>query len=170
MTMNTMKMAGNTAFPNDLDNSNSLPLAIPLGHAIEPEPTIVIYDNNCVREDSRLFTTAATAILVAAPTTGTGISTSTVSFTTTPRISCFAITSLVLGIVSIVFIIVGMLLGFLAIIFGVLAVHRIRNQPNEYRGISFAYSGIITGTIGMIFWISVFAAIALRNDGPDMHH
>lgn len=60
-----------------------------------------------------------------------------------------------------------MFLGLLAIVFGVLAVRRIKNQPNEYRGLCLAYSGIITGTIAMIFWISVYAAIAGSNDYPD---
>lgn len=142
-----MTSEGSQNVPNDVDISNSLPVAIPLGHAIEPEPVIVIYNAS-----------AASAIFIAGPTAGTGISTSGTSYVASPRISSFAIASLVLGIISIVFIIFGMFLGLLAIVFGVLAVRRIKNQPNEYRGLCLAYSGIITGTIAMIFWISVYAA------------
>ena len=155
-----MTSEGSQNVPNDVDISNSLPVAIPLGHAIEPEPVIVIYNAS-----------AASAIFIAGPTAGTGISTSGTSYyAVTPRISSFAIASLVLGIISIVFIIFGMFLGLLAIVFGVLAVRRIKNRPNEYRGLCLAYSGIITGTIAMIFWISVYAAIAGSNDYSDRNH
>ena len=151
---------GNPTAPNYVGiSSNSLPVAIPFGNALEPEPVIVVYnDDNDFRGETGRHTTAADAILITHPTTGTGIST---SFAPSPRISPFATTSFVLGTISIVFFLIfGILLGLLAIIFGVLAVKRINNQPDQYRGLCLAYSGIITGTIAVICWITFFATFA----------
>ena len=145
--------------------TNDLPVAIPIGDAIEPEPSIVIYDNTPYGQYDGPHSTTDTTILDATPTSiQMGISPVETS------LSCLAVASLTLGVISIVFAIVGMAVGILAIVFGVLAVHRIKHQPNELRGFCLAFSGIITGTLGLVLWISVFLVISTEHPESESIH
>jgi hypothetical protein len=60
----------------------------------------------------------------------------------------FAITSLVVGIVSIFF--AGIILGVVAVVFGLIALNRIRKDPERRNGKGFAIAGIATGAVGLV--------------------
>ena len=139
----------NPTAPHDEGTGDNLPVAIPLGDAIDPGCPVVVYECS-PHPYAGLPTVVATAILDTVPISSR---TGTSPAATSTKMSSFAIVSLILGITSIVFAVVG---GILAIVFGTLAIHRIRQQPDEYRGLCMAYSGIITGTIATVFWLAVF--------------
>lgn len=160
ITSKTMIIDRNPTSTNDEGISDNLPVAIPLGDAIEPEIPIVIYDNSRYGSYTGQPATTDASILDATPiSTRSNVSPST----TSTKISSFAIASLVLGITSMMLVIVGMVLGILAIVFGMLAIHLIRHRPSEYRGLCMAYSGIITGTIATVLWVSVFAVVSSKD-------
>ena len=156
MTIKTAKTHRNPAVSNDESISDCLPVAIPLGAAIEPEPPIVIYNNSNYGESTDDRTATATEVLNSA----TGASSHS-------KLSAFALVSLILGIISIVFPLLGIFFGITAIVFGALAMHRIRLQPNLYHGLCMAHSGIITGMIGTVFWMSIFIAIMTMDPSED---
>ncbi len=67
-----------------------------------------------------------------------------------------AITSLILGIVSIPFIWIfglGIILGILAIIFGIISLKKIKKE--KLAGKSMAIAGLITGCIPLIWLLSI---------------
>ena len=68
-----------------------------------------------------------------------------------PKTSTLAITSMVLGIVGILFF--GIILGPLAIIFGSIAINRINEKPHELEGRGMAKAGIICGVIAVVIYI-----------------
>ena len=68
-----------------------------------------------------------------------------------PKTSSLAITSMVLGIVGILFF--GIILGPLAIIFGSIAINRINEKPHELEGRGMAKAGIICGVIAVVIYI-----------------
>lgn len=70
--------------------------------------------------------------------------------------SGFAITSLVLGIISFIPL-VGLLIGVLAIIFGIIAKFKIKK--GEYSGKGLSTAGIILGVIGMLFTIALYGSL-----------
>lgn len=71
----------------------------------------------------------------------------------------FSIASFVCGILFWVPLF-NFVLGIMAIIFGVLAIKRIKKEPEKYGGQGFAIAGIILGSIALMFGI-VYAIIRI---------
>ena len=74
-----------------------------------------------------------------------------------------AIVSLVLGILS--FFCFGILSGPIAIVLGLMAMSKIKSEPNVYGGKGLALGGIITGALGFflsIIWLIVVMSGSLR--------
>ncbi len=165
MTITAKAIDEQPTAPSEAEIRDNVLVAIPLGNATEAEPPIIFYNENNTYARTGQCTRTSTATLCLAP-----MSISTPAMSYPAKLSCSAITSLVLGIVSILFVLFGFFFGILAIVFGVMAVQRIRSQPNEYGGLCVAYSGIVTGTIGMIFWGYIFVVIItyppLATDAP----
>lgn len=78
-----------------------------------------------------------------------------------------SITSMILGIVGIVFTFipglnfVGIICGVLAIIFGVISKNKIINSNNELSGLGMAKAGMILGIITIGIFILTLAACGL---------
>ena len=81
--------------------------------------------------------------------------------------SGFAVTSLVLGILSFIPL-VGVLLGVLAVLFGILALRQIKKQV--FQGKDLAVAGVILGTLGIIATFGYYGALYhfgfKAKDGP----
>jgi Domain of unknown function (DUF4190) len=75
-----------------------------------------------------------------------------------PKTSSMAFSSLMFGIVGIVFF--GIIFGPLAIIFGAIAIKRINEKPLEYQGRGMARAGIICGIIGIVVYIVIIILVA----------
>ena len=154
MTITAKAINEQPTAPCEAEIRDNALVAVPLGNAVETEPPIFVYNENNTYASTGPFTRTSTATLGLAPM---GISTPAMSYPA--KVSSSAITSLVLGIVSILFVLFGFFVGILAIVFGVVAVQRIRSPPNEYRGLCMAHAGIVTGTIGTIIWAVIFIVI-----------
>jgi len=85
-----------------------------------------------------------------------------------------AVTSMVLGICSIVIPYIGVILGPIAIAFWAAASGDFRHSPPIYKGTGFSTAGLICGIIGTVIWVLVFVMIfvivssvnsASRHDG-----
>lgn len=74
-----------------------------------------------------------------------------------------AITSLVLGIVSVPLFCAGFLLAIPGIITGIIALVKISKEPAIYGGKGMAIGGIATGAFSLVFMIPIMAAIAIPN-------
>ncbi len=70
-----------------------------------------------------------------------------------------ATTSLVLGIASLVLFCIGFVLGIPAIIVGMRARKEIRTSGGRVGGDGLALGGIITGAIGTLLWLAVYAFV-----------
>ena len=71
--------------------------------------------------------------------------------------SGFAIASMVCGIVGLF--VFGVILGTLAIIFGVIALNKINERPNELKGLCQAKAGIVCGCVAIVLWIILIIVI-----------
>ena len=69
--------------------------------------------------------------------------------------STLAITSMVCGIISLVFLISSIILGPLAISLGVIAIKRINEKPQELQGCGMAKAGVICGTIAVVIFVAL---------------
>jgi hypothetical protein len=85
-----------------------------------------------------------------------------------PRVSGYAIASLVTGIVSLPTCCCGdgfwgTPLAIASLVAGILAVTRIRNEPQAYKGIALAVIGIVLGSVGLVECaFSIFTAVDER--------
>lgn len=80
-----------------------------------------------------------------------------------PQSNGMATASLILGIVSIVFVwlwFIGLICGILAIIFAIMAKKKIKQNPNM-GGAGSAKGGMITGIIGVAIWIIFMILVAV---------
>lgn len=86
----------------------------------------------------------------------------------TPKTSGLAITSLILGIVSIplVFVCLGFLTALLAIIFGIIGLVVINGSNGMLKGKGMAITGIITSILAAIGYI-IFAYLVFEKQGED---
>lgn len=85
-----------------------------------------------------------------------------------PKAHGLAITSLILGIVSIVFYPLGLFFGVPAVYFGHRSLHAIAKQPEELGGHGLAVGGLVTGYIGSALGaislvLLVMLILAIRN-------
>jgi len=78
---------------------------------------------------------------------------------TPPKKQGLAITSLVLGILSILICVLGILPGIPAVITGHVARRRARKQPDQHGGAGFALAGLITGYLGAALSISLLFVV-----------
>lgn len=80
-----------------------------------------------------------------------------------PKIG-LAVTSMILGIMGIVtaMFLVGILLAPIGLIFGIIALVKIKNKPNQYGGKGFAIAGVVTSAMITLF-IPIVLAIAIPN-------
>ncbi len=80
-----------------------------------------------------------------------------------PKIG-LAVTSMILGIMGIVtaMFLVGILLAPIGLIFGIIALVKIKNKPNQYGGKGFAIAGVVTSALITLF-IPIVLAIAIPN-------
>ena len=157
MTIAAKAIVEHPTAPCEAEITDNVRVAIPLGSAIEAESPIVVYN-----ESNTYTSTGPTGPIARTSTAPLGLAPMCRSTPAMPyplKVSPSAITSLVLGIVSIVFILFGFFIGILAIVFGVVAMQRIRSPSSEYRGFRLAYAGIVTGAIGMISWAMIFFII-----------
>ena len=80
----------------------------------------------------------------------------------------FAITSMVLGILSIFTACIGIVLGITGVIFGVVAGNGMKQSKN-FEGKGMATAGIVMGLLGSIGWtliyVCIFMAVAARGPG-----
>jgi type II secretory pathway pseudopilin PulG len=76
-----------------------------------------------------------------------------------------AVTSLVLGIISLVTVGGFIVLAILGLTFGIIAYRSAKNRPNEYGGSGVALAGIITSAVSVLIIVPVgiIAAIAIPN-------
>jgi hypothetical protein len=81
-----------------------------------------------------------------------------------PRMSRMAITSMVLGIISLVPLLMT-LLAIPAIVLGVLARREIHRRPSQLAGTGFANAGIATATAGLL----IFDLVLIMDRLPDGH-
>jgi len=80
-----------------------------------------------------------------------------------PKSNGLAVASLVLGICSIVFFwlsFVGLACGILAIVFGVVAKNKVKADP-QVGGAGNAKAGLVTGIIGVVFWVIMVIVVAM---------
>jgi uncharacterized membrane protein len=77
----------------------------------------------------------------------------------------FAVSALVLGILSVVLLwvpVVGMLLAVLAIIFGAIGHSKYRRYPNiEGRGMSI--TGVVLGIVSIVIYVIIIVAVILNS-------
>jgi Domain of unknown function (DUF4190) len=73
-----------------------------------------------------------------------------------PRTNCFAVASMVIGIISIVF--AGLILGPLAILLGCVAMGQIKEHPQKYTGLRMAKAGIFCGVVGFVVYVIIIIA------------
>ena len=81
------------------------------------------------------------------------------SFPVTPAVDGFAITSCILGLVSLFTCAVGIVLGSMAITFGHLALARMKRDPQNLKGKGFAIAGLVLGYFMSAITILFFATI-----------
>lgn len=80
-----------------------------------------------------------------------------------PKTSGFAITSLVLGILSLVVCFVGCVLAIPGLIFGLLGISKINHSNGAITGKGLAIGGIITSVLSLLFCIPISAAMVLSS-------
>jgi type II secretory pathway pseudopilin PulG len=75
-----------------------------------------------------------------------------------------AVTSMILGILGMVtaIFLIGILLAPVGLIFGIIALVKIKNKPNQYGGKGFAIAGVVTSAMITLF-IPIVMAIAIPN-------
>lgn len=79
-----------------------------------------------------------------------------------PRSNGMAITSLVLGILSIVSCWLGVVLGILAVVFSIVARKQISAQaPGTMTGTGMATAGLVTGIVGTLIWGGIIALMVV---------
>jgi hypothetical protein len=75
-----------------------------------------------------------------------------------PKANGFAIASLVLGILSLITYTAAIAFAILAIIFGFIALKRIRNNPDSFKGRGMALAGLICGIVAIAIWFAIIMA------------
>ncbi len=74
-----------------------------------------------------------------------------------PRVTGFAIAALVLGIISLFATFFGAIVcGILAMVFGIIALYKIKKQPEKWKGRGMALAGYICAVVGLTLWSVVF--------------
>ena len=74
-----------------------------------------------------------------------------------PRVTGFAIAALVLGILCLFTGFVGSIIcAILAVIFGLIALNKIRQQPDKWKGKGMAWAGYICALVGLTIWSIYF--------------
>src|ERR1041384_8343481 len=83
------------------------------------------------------------------------------------RITPMALTSMILGIVSILLaiILIGLPIGWVALILGIVSLVKINKNPQRLSGKGFAIAGIVTGAVGGFCFAPLLIAILLPSLG-----
>ena len=79
------------------------------------------------------------------------------------KTSGMAITSMVLGILSLLTWCFGIVLGILAVIFGAVSLKAIRNSGGRLTGRGMGITGLTTGIISLVIWACLFALVFVGN-------
>ncbi|WP_373558000.1 DUF4190 domain-containing protein [Paenibacillus sp. XY044] len=85
-----------------------------------------------------------------------------------PKTNGKAITSMVLGILSVMILYIGFILGILAIIFAALSFKELKRGYEQGKGMAIA--GLVCGIIGVLLWglILLFVVLAVAFFGTDV--